>query len=133
MTLTKRYLRWIASMLAAVLVCLQLATAAYACPASPAVAGEVVLAAMPGCEAMGRMDAEQPQLCKAHCERDRQTVNNAPLPDVAPALLLDRLFTRLALRLPLQAAQALPAVVDAHTGPPDGALPVYLALQVFRI
>ncbi len=133
MRLTKVYRRWIASMLATVLVCLQFATAAYACPAPQGVAGEPAMAAMPDCEAMSSMDPEQPQLCKAHCDRDKQTVNNAPVADVAPAVLLDRLLTRLALWKAPQAAQALPAVVAAHTGPPDGAPPVYLALQVFRI
>lgn len=123
--------RWIASMLATLLVCLQLATAAYACAAPQAVADSV--SAMPDCEAMAGVDAELPQLCKAHCDRDKQTVNNTPGADVAPAVLLDRLFTRLALWLAPRAAQALPAVVAAHTGPPAGAPPVYLALQVFRI
>ncbi|MGQ3053040.1 MAG: hypothetical protein ACT6S0_14765 [Roseateles sp.] len=133
MRLKKVSLRWIASMLATLLVFLQLATAAYACAAPQTAAGESAMAAMSDCEAMASMDPEQPQLCKAHCDRDKQTVNNAPVPDVAPAALLDRLLSRLALWLPPGAAEALPAVVAAHTGPPDGAPPVYLALQVLRI
>lgn len=134
MRLTKVYRRWIASMLAVVLVCLQLSTAAYACPA-PIGAGSVPMASMAGmtdCEQMSAIDTEQPQLCKAHCDRDKQTVNNAPAPDLAPTVVVDRLLTRLALWLPPQAAEVLPAVVTAHTGPPDGAPPVYLALQVLR-
>ncbi|MGQ3054267.1 MAG: hypothetical protein ACT6S0_21000 [Roseateles sp.] len=133
MRLKKVSLRWIASMLATLLVFLQLATAAYACAAPQTAVGESAMAAMPDCEAMASMDAEQPQLCKAHCDRDKQTVNNAPVADVAPVALLDPLLTRLALWLPPEAAEALPALVAAHTGPPDGAPPVYLALQVFRI
>ena len=133
MRLKKVSLRWIASMLATVLVFLQLATAAYACAAPQAATGEPTMAAMPDCEAMSSMDPEQPQLCKAHCDRDKQTVNNAPVPDVAPAVLLDPLLTRLTLWLRPEAAEALPAVVAAHAGPPDGTPPVYLALQVFRI
>lgn len=129
--LNKAYRRWIASMLAMVLVCLQLSTAAYACPAL-ASSSPSPMAGMAGCEQMSAMDTEQPQLCKAHCDRDKQTVNNAPAPDLTPIVILDPMLTRLALWLPPEAAEALPAVISAHTGPPDGAPPVYLALQVLR-
>ena len=134
MKLKKAYQRWFASMLALVLVCLQLSTAAYACPA-PAGSQSTPIVAMSGmsnCDQMSAMDTEQPQLCKAHCDRDRQTVNNVPAPDLAPTVILDPLLTRLALWLAPEAAEALPAVITAHTGPPDGTLPVYLALQVLR-
>lgn len=133
--MNKAHRRWTASLLALVLVCLQFWTAAYACPA-PAGAGTVpaaTMAGMPDCAQGAGMDTKQPQLCKAHCDRDKQTVNNLPASDLAPAAaLLDELFTRLALWLPVQAAEALPAVVAAHSGPPDGSPPVYLALQVLR-
>ncbi|HEY9106519.1 MAG TPA: hypothetical protein VIN58_07550 [Roseateles sp.] len=122
-------------MLAFVLVCTQLLTSAYACPLPSATvpASTIAMAGMPDCDQMSGMDVEQLQLCKAHCDRDRQTVNNAPAPDLASgALMLDRLFTRLALWVSPDAAEALPAVITAHTGPPDGAPPVYLALQVLR-
>ncbi len=133
MKLKKAYRRWFASTLALVLVCLQLSTAAYACPGS--VGSEStpnVMAGMSDCDQMASMDTEQPQLCKAHCDRDKQTVNNVPASDLAPTVVLDPLLTRLALWLPPEAAEALPAVITAHTGPPDGTLPVYLALQVLR-
>jgi hypothetical protein len=131
MTLHKAYRRWISSLLAAVLVCLQLSTAAYACPA-PSGPEHAAMAGMADCDQMSAMDPEQPQLCKAHCERDKQTVNNAPVPALTAAALLDPLLTRLALWRSPEAAEALPAIVAAHTGPPDGAPPVYLALQVLR-
>ncbi|MDG0854435.1 hypothetical protein [Roseateles puraquae] len=139
MSLKKAYRRWIASMLALALVCMQLWTAAYACPV-PATSGPMSTANMAGmtdCEQMSGMDVEQPQLCKAHCDRNKQTVNNAPASDLSqlPVAMLDRLLTRLALWQPskaAEAAEALPAVMTAHTGPPDGAPPVYLALQVLR-
>jgi hypothetical protein len=117
-----------------VLVCLQLSTAAYACPANAGSQSTpmVAMAGMTDCDQMTSMDAERPQLCKAHCDRDKQTVNNVPAPDMAPTVILDRLLTRLALWLERQAAEALPAVITAHTGPPEGTPPVYLALQVFR-
>ena len=133
MKVRKAYLRCIVSLLATVMVYLQLATAAYACPAS-ALAGSPTasMAGMADCERMSAMDTEQPQLCKAHCDRDKQTVSNVPASDLAPSVILDPLLTRLALWLPPKAAEALPAVITAHTGPPDGTPPVYLALQVFR-
>lgn len=134
MKLKKAYRRWFASLLAMALVCLQLSTAAYACPAAggPESTPMAVMAGMTGCDQMSGMDTEQPQLCKAHCDRDKQTVNNVPAPDLAPTVILDRLLTRLALWIAPEAAEALPAVITAHTGPPVGAPPVYLALQVIR-
>lgn len=137
MRLKKAYRQWIASVLAAVLVCLQLATAAYACaaPGSPGAAAQAVMvamAAMPDCEAMSGLDHEQPQLCKAHCDRDKQSVNSAPSADLSAALVLDWLLSRVVLWLPEPAAELLPAVIAARTGPPDGSPPVYLALQVLR-
>jgi hypothetical protein len=134
MSLKKARRRWIASMLALALVCMQLLTAAYACPLPSATEPmTATMAGMPDCDQMSGMDLEQPQLCKAHCDRDRQTLNNAPAPDLAPStLLLDRLFTRLALWQSPDAAEALPAVIASHAGPPGGAPPVYLALQVLR-
>ena len=135
MSLKKAYRRWIASMLALALVCTQLLTAAYACPVPSASEPEstTLMAGMPDCDQMSGMDVEQPQLCKAHCDRDKQTVNNAPANDLSPAaIILDRLLTRLALWVSPDAAEALPAVITAQTGPPDGAPPVYLALQVLR-
>lgn len=135
MSLKKACRRWIASTLALALVCMQFLTAAYACPVPSA--GEptsmATMAGTPDCDQMSGMDVEQPQLCKAHCDRDKQTVNNAPAPDLAPAAIaLDRLLTRLALWVSPDAAETLPAVIAAHTGPPDGAPPVYLALLALR-
>jgi hypothetical protein len=135
MSLTKAYRRCIASLLALALVCTQLFTAAYACPVPPAAepGSTTAMAGMPDCDQMSGMDVERPQLCKAHCDRDKQTVNNAPAADLGPAaIVIDRLLTRLALWAPPEAAETLPALITAHTGPPDGAPPVYLALQILR-
>jgi hypothetical protein len=83
MSINKACRRWIASVLALVLVCLQGWTAAYACPASvTTVAAAVAMAGMVDCAQMSGMDQQQPQLCKAHCDRDRQTVNNTAAPDL---------------------------------------------------
>lgn len=135
MLLHKTHRRWIASLLAAVLVCLQLATAAYAC-ATPGTRAAAVAAMpdMPDCPGMTALDEQSPQLCKAHCDRDKQSVNTAPAADPSPAPALDWLLSRFVVSLPDAAAQAnvLPAVMAAHTGPPQGALPVYLAYLVLR-
>ncbi|TAK78008.1 MAG: hypothetical protein EPO01_07580 [Aquabacterium sp.] len=140
MKLNKAYRRWIASVLAAVLVCLQLITAAYACPFPQAAlslqasAEHVQMADMPGCQGMIAPDEQQPQLCKAHCDRDKQSVNTVPAVDPVVSPSVDVLVTRLAgwsdavVARPLQ----LPAVIDAHSRPPDGAPAVYLRLQVLR-
>lgn len=135
MSLKKAYRRWIASLLAFALVCTQLLTATYACPVTEAseLTSTATMAGMPDCDQMSGMDLDQPQLCKAHCDRDGQTVNNAPAPGVAACtVLLDRLLSRVALWVSPDAVAALPAVITAHTGPPDGGPPVYLALQVLR-
>ena len=135
MSLNKAHRRWIASLLAAVLVCLQLATAAYACvaPGKPP-AAVVVMPDMPDCPGMTALDETSPQLCKAHCDRDKQSVNTAPPADLAPALAVDWLLSRSVVSQvegPAQAA-TLPAVMAAHTGPPPGDPPAYLAYLVLR-
>lgn len=135
MSLDTNCRRWIASLLAAVLVCLQLATAAYAC-ATPGQPSQAVVAMpdMPDCTGMTALDEQSPQLCKAHCDRDKQSVNTAPAADPSPVLAVDWLLSRLLLSLPDAAAQTLvlPAVMAAHTGPPQGAPPVYIAYLVLR-
>lgn len=133
--LDRTHRRWIASLLVAVLVCLQLATAAYACatPGKPATA-VVAMPDMPDCPGMTELDEQSPQLCKAHCDRDKQSVNTAPAADPAPGLAVDWRLSRLVVSLPEAAAQThvLPAVMAAHTGPPQGAPPVYIAYLVLR-
>jgi hypothetical protein len=135
MSLNKAHRRWIASLLAAVLVCLQVATAAYACatPGKPAPA-VMAMPDMPDCPGMTVLDEQSPQLCKAHCDRDKQSVNTAPPVDLTPALAVDWLLSRFVvsqLEGPAQAL-ALPAVMAAHTGPPPGTPPAYLAYLVLR-
>lgn len=135
MALNKAHRRWLASLLAAVLVCLQLATAAYACE-SPGRPSQPVLAMpdMPDCPGMTELDDQSPQLCKAHCDRDKQSVNTAPAVDTSSALTVDWLLSRLVVSLPAAAAEAdaPAAVMAAHTGPLHGAPPVYLAFLVLR-
>jgi hypothetical protein len=108
---------------------MQLATAAYACPPLSSAPQAV---AMPGCESMGgaSMDAEQPTLCKAHCDKDKQSatadVPAATLP--MPALLAPGLGWRVAD----DATGTLPARPPLNAGPPRGTPPLFITYLVLR-
>ena len=117
----------------------QLATAAYACPqlsaapdaAAAAMAAE--MAAMPDCAGMpAQRDADQPQLCKAHCEAGSSSVNSQPAAPDAPAAiaLASAVVGVLDVAQAAQRAAAMPAAVA--DGPPPGAPPLYLSLLVLR-
>ncbi|MEO3713673.1 hypothetical protein [Roseateles flavus] len=134
MQLAKRLRCWMGSGLSLALLFMQLATAAYACPQLAAASAAVAMAArMPGCEGMGAgMDEDQPQLCKAHCEKDAQGRALSAVPDLqpnasAPALLMG-------VVTPLQ--PALPPLLQRmHAGAPlrpPGAPPLYLSLLILR-
>lgn len=124
--------RWIATLLAAVFLCLQMVTSAYACPAGSE--APAAMAAMPDCAGMAQPDPEKPQLCKAHCDQDKQSVNSlsSPLPDSTAVLVVDWLLTRAAAALEVVDLAPLPAVRAAHSTPPAGAPPAYLAFLVLR-
>jgi hypothetical protein len=116
------------------LLFMQLATAAYACPAElQALRDGAAMASMPSCDGnMPRdMDAEQPQLCKAHCQQGEQAVGATAVGDWTPwPLLLAVIDWR-------QAALADVPPARPHSGPPPGALPpgsppIYLSLLVLR-
>jgi hypothetical protein len=126
--------RWLAGGLVVLLLFMQLATAAYACPAElQGLREEAAMEAMPGCDGnMPRsMDAEQPQLCKAHCQQGEQAVGAAPVGDWTPwPLLLAVIDWR-------QAALADMPPARPHSGPPPGPVlpgspPIYLSLLVLR-
>jgi hypothetical protein len=112
-----------------VFLCMQLMTTAYACPAlERAPAAE----AMPGCESMASntMDSEQPTLCKAHCDKNKQS-STADTPSASlpmPALLAHGLGWRLADdgRAAVIARPALTA------GPPRGTPPLLITYLVLR-
>lgn len=133
MVLPRSLLRRVAVVLAASLLCAQWAIAAYVCPrGGPADAA--AMTAMSDCPGMpvDAMDPDQPQLCKAHCEQGRQSVNATPQPEPATAFSV---FVVLDWR----ATAALPApgrpaawVAEASAQPPPGAPPIYLTLRVLR-
>lgn len=134
MRVRRAFKRWISGGLVALLLFVQFATAAYACPAElQALSTAEAMAAMPGCDGdMPRaMDADQPQLCKAHCQQGEQVVGALTSGDWTPAPLL------LAVIDWRSAAQAALPPARPHSGPPSGAAPpgsppIYLSLLVLR-
>ncbi|MDI4635239.1 hypothetical protein J7U46_19405 [Pelomonas sp. V22] len=134
MLLTKRLRRWISSGVLLALLFMQLATAAYACPQLVKELQQSAMAmAMPGCEAMSsQMDQQQPQLCKAHCVKDAQSMGAATAPDLQPnpaALTLMLGFVE-PVEPTLPALQvSRPAGAQAQ---PPGAPPLYLSLLILR-
>ena len=134
MRVRRTFKRWVSGGLVLLLLFMQLATAAYACPAElQALRNEAAMAAMPGCDSnMPReMDTGQPQLCKAHCQQGEQVFGAAPVGDWTPwPLLLAVIDWR-------QAALADLPPVRLVLGPPPGAVPpgsppIYLSLLVLR-
>lgn len=114
---------------------MQLATAAYACPQQGLPGPErASMAAMQDCDAMGaaQMDEAQPQLCKAHCDKNAQSTASAAAPDLQPnpaatTLLLGTVTPTLAAPL----FEAAPGQPMALVRPPS-APPLYLSLLVLR-
>lgn len=134
MVLSRRLRRWVSSSVVMAMLFMQLATAAYACPQIEKVRQDLAMAvAMPGCNGMpAQMDDDQPQLCKAHCDKDAQGTGSAVLPDLQPNPAALTLL--LGLVEPVQAL--LPAGMAAgHPASqlrPPGAPPLYLSLLVLR-
>ena len=96
-------MRCVSGLLVLLLVFMQLATAAYACPAAMDPARTMATADMPGCDGdmSTDIDADQPQLCKAHCQQGNQAVSAAPTTDlVAWPVLVSVLDWRLDALVP---------------------------------
>ena len=138
MRVRRAFKRWVSGGLVMLLLFMQLATAAYACPAElQALRSAAAMAAMPGCDGnMPRdMDTEQPQLCKAHCQQGDQVVGATPAGDWTPMpLLLAVIDWRHAAGVDRQPAHSH---AGPHSGPPPGAVPpgsppIYLSLLVLR-
>jgi hypothetical protein len=134
MRLHRRPTRWLCCWLTALLLFMQLATSAYACPmelkaAQPAGA----MADMPGCPGhmASVMDPDQPQLCQAHCQQGSQNVHTTPAPDVsAMPLLLAVLDWKQVSLLPAPTAARSVALTSGAS--PPGSPPLYLCLLVLR-
>jgi len=132
----RRYRGWLSGWLIALVLFTQLATAAYACPQlSPAPDDAVAaMAAMPDCEGSmpTSMDPDQPQLCKAHCETGKTSVNSqvAAL-DAPPAMAVGAALVGIVdVADAAQLAATMPASVA--DGPPIGSPPLYLSFLVLR-
>jgi len=130
MRLSRRFIRWLSGSMVVVLLAVQFATAAYACP-KQALPDAGAAAAMPGCDGTMPMDAEQPLLCQAHCQQGTQTVHPTPVTDApaSPVLLAVLDWTPTAL-LPVP-PDARPSSLTQGAAPP-GSPPRYLSLQVLR-
>lgn len=134
MVFSRRLRRWVSGALLMTMLFMQLATAAYACPQlEMALQGSEMAATMAGCDNMpAQMDAQQPQLCKAHCDRDAQNTSSALAPDLQPnpsaALLLMGSVEPLQSPVLRGTAQGSTAALPR----PPGAPPLYISLQVLR-
>src|SRR4051812_30954052 len=87
----------------------QLAVASHACPAAGTVPMSASMAHgdMAGCQDMG---ADQPGLCKAHCEAGHQSPDTPAAPVVQP-------FVAAQLALILPASAVVPALVPSLDAP----------------
>jgi hypothetical protein len=134
MRVCRAFKRWVSGGLVMLLLFMQLATAAYACPAElQALRNEAAMAAMPGCDGnMPRaMDADQPQLCKAHCQQGEQVVGAAAAADWTPSpLLLAVIDWRPTAQLSLPPARQWAGPLPGSV--PPGSPPIYLSLLVLR-
>ncbi|MBT9455357.1 MAG: hypothetical protein IV097_01925 [Burkholderiaceae bacterium] len=134
MATTKRLRRWISGGVAMAMLFMQLATAAYACPILEKAVELAAMAAMPDCHgmALGAMDGEQPQLCKAHCDQGRQSTASTPVPDLQanPAAVI--LLQGIVEPAPLPMLALLASSHSPWLSKPGGAPPLYLSLLVLR-
>lgn len=132
----RRHRAWLSGWLIAVLLFTQLATAAYACPQLAPAPVDVAagMAAMPDCDGSMAvaMDPDQPQLCKAHCEAGKTSVNSqVAAPDAPPAMAVGAALVGIVdVADAAQLAASMPASVA--DGPPVGSLPLYLSFLVLR-
>lgn len=116
-----------------VLLFVQFATAAYACPREATDSPAAAMADMPGCEGAlpGTMDPSQPQLCKAHCERGSQTVNALSAIDLPAATLMAAVLDWSPWAQLVAPAGSRRGQVPSGAAPP-GSPPLYLTLLVLR-
>jgi hypothetical protein len=134
MRFDRPFKRWVSGGLVLLLLFMQLATAVYACPAELGAANAAAdMAAMPGCDGdMSRsMDADQPQLCKAHCQQGDQAVGVAQPGDWTPwpvlLAVIDWRYLAQFSHPPAHQRQGPPP-----GGAPPGSPPIYLSLLVLR-
>lgn len=157
----RRPKRWLSGWLAMLLLVSQLATAAYACPATGAASLRMAPSAalpdmphmpnmpnmpgmpdmpnmpnmpsMPGCDGRmaGLQDPDQPLLCQAHCQQGALTVHPTPATDAPPSPVLLAVLDW-APAAWLPTQPAARASALAPGAAPPGAPPRYLVLLVLR-
>ncbi len=128
---TKQYNSWVATGLILLLLFMQAATAAYACPQMDSLSPQPPAMAMPGCEEHdGGMDQKQPLLCKASCEQTLKSTTPSVAFEAIPAVVV--LYV-IALAPQAQADIQSPRIVAAQLGePPPGWPPLYLFNRILR-
>ena len=144
MDMSKRtvFHRWLAGWLVLTLLFAQAATAAYACPlgrqgeSSRLMADCTEMARMANQPAPGTgMDAAQPNLCKAHCDTGKQSLNPAVGVDFSHGVVLLGCLDWSCS--PASTGDLIALHIGARSGAPPGATPgtppLYIALQVLRI
>lgn len=126
-SLRKRLCGW----LAALMLLVQWMTSAYAClPPAPQPAAPAMEA--PCHAGPEHAQADQPALCKAHCEAGMKApglASSSDAPEPGPGWFIVQADPAAALFAPLPPA-ARPAL--ARTGAPPGWPPLHLTLQVLR-
>lgn len=114
------------------LLFMQVAVARYVCPATVASAAQssmVMAAGMPCAESMSRaMDEEQPALCRAHCQADKQSLDKYELPATVALSAMPANYT-LAVIVPNFSGAALQTPHLMHATAP----PVAIRNCCFRI
>lgn len=134
MTITRRLRRWVSASVLMAMLFMQLATAAYACPQlEKARQHAAMVMAMPDCNGMpGLMDEQQPQLCKAHCDKDAQSTPLTTAPDLQPnpaaVTLIMGIVQPVLPLLPASVRAGQPPLAHRSAGEP----PLYLSLLVLR-
>jgi hypothetical protein len=127
--------RWLSAGLIVALLFMQLATAAYACPRErERFQPSQTAAEMPGCDGNMplAMDADQPQLCKAHCEQGSHVVNTTEACDATtPPMVVAVLDWAHSAVAPTSGAT--PRHRSRSGLSPPGSPPLYLSLLVLRI
>lgn len=100
------------------LLYMQLALAAYACPAGYKVAA-IEAAGMPCAESMTiSLDDEQPGLCHAHCQAGSQSSQTSQLPPLVAVDALPGVPAVLVAPLPFIEASLRPPHLQRTTAPP---------------
>jgi hypothetical protein len=114
------------------LLFMQLAVAAYVCPASgtgsPAASVMAIDQSMPGCQGM-QANQPAPALCAAHCDHAPQSADTPSMPAIAP-------FVQAALCVVLPAhagARPVASLPDGFPPAATGAPPLIIRNCCFRI